>query len=111
MDREPHFVSWEGRPSRRLAPGVEATIVSGEKLMLSRVVIQPGAVVPVHQHPHEQFGFVISGGGEFTIGEETRTVKEGDYYTIPGGVLHGVVGGPAGGEFMDIFSPPREDYK
>ncbi len=109
--REPFFVTWEGRPVKELVPGVRIQVDSGEKLMFSRVVIDPGATVPDHQHPHEQFGLVLEGDGEFTIGGETRHVHAGDYYAIPGGERHHVVAGPHGGVFLDVFSPPREEYR
>jgi quercetin dioxygenase-like cupin family protein len=109
--REPFFVAWQGRPVKEIVPGVRIQVVSGEKLMFSRVVVDPGAIVPDHQHPHEQFGLVLEGDGEFTIGAETRHVHAGDYYAIPGGERHRVVAGPHGGVFLDVFSPPREEYK
>ncbi|MCX4169616.1 cupin domain-containing protein, partial [Enterococcus casseliflavus] len=37
-----------------------------------------GAVGPMHNHPHEQLTYVLSGEFEFTIGEETRVVSAGD---------------------------------
>ena len=109
--REPYYVDWEGRPVRDLAPGVHLTTVSGERLMLSRVVFDPGSEVPLHQHPHEQFGLVLEGEATFTVGGETRLLRQGDYYAIPGGVLHQVLTGPGGAVCLDIFSPPREDYR
>ena len=111
MSREPFFVEWAGRPQRELFPGVRITVVSGEKLMLSRVDLAPGAVVPEHQHPHEQFGFVVEGDAEFTVGGETRRLHAGDYYAIPGGVPHMVLTGERGAVCMDIFSPPRDEYR
>ncbi|MGH2368647.1 MAG: cupin domain-containing protein, partial [Chloroflexota bacterium] len=56
-------------------------------------------------------GFVVQGDAEFTVGGETRHLTTGDYYAIPGGVLHKVVTGPGGAICMDIFSPPREEYR
>ena len=111
MSIDSGFVSFVGRPSKELAPGVRIQVISGEKLMLSRVAMEPGAVVPHHQHPHEQSGLVLEGDGEFTIGGETRHVRAGDYYAIPGGMSHGVTAGSQGGVFLDIFSPPREEYR
>ncbi|HEV2126024.1 MAG TPA: cupin domain-containing protein [Chloroflexota bacterium] len=111
MASEPYFVDWEGRASRELFPGVRISVVSGEKLMLSRVELAPGSVVPEHQHPHEQFGFVMEGEATFTVGNETRQLVKGDYYAIPGGVLHRVDVGDSGAVCMDIFSPPREEYR
>ena len=28
-----------------------------------------------------------------------------------GGVEHGIIGGPNGAKVLDIFSPPRDEYK
>jgi quercetin dioxygenase-like cupin family protein len=111
VEREPYFVKWEGRPEKELAPGVRLRVVSGEKLMLSRVDLEPGAVVPDHEHPHEQFGLVLEGDAEFTVGGDTRRLRAGDYYAIPGGVRHAVVTGAGGAVCLDIFSPPREEYR
>ena len=107
---EPYFVDWSARPQRELFPGVRIAVASGEHLMLSRVQLQPGAVVPEHHHPHEQFGLVLEGEATFTIGGQTRALRAGDYYAIPGGVPHAVLSGPHGSVCLDIFSPPREEY-
>jgi quercetin dioxygenase-like cupin family protein len=48
---------------------------------------------------------------EFTIGGETRIVRKGDGWMIPGGVMHSVRALEEGARALDIFSPPREDYK
>lgn len=62
--------------------------------------------VPAHQHPQEQFGYVIRGGFEMTIGEETATLKAGDCYFIPADVPHcfTAIGDT---EAIDVFSPIR----
>ena len=48
---------------------------------------------------------------EFTIGGETKTLGQGDAYVIPGGVEHSLVGNDGWSLALDIFSPPREEYK
>lgn len=66
-----------------------------------------GSVVPLHQHPHEQFGYVISGGFDMVIGAERATLKAGDSYFIPSGLPHGFTAlGET--EAIDVFSPVRE---
>jgi hypothetical protein len=30
--------------------------------------------------------------------------------SVPGGVEHGVIGGPDGAVILDVFSPPRDEY-
>jgi quercetin dioxygenase-like cupin family protein len=48
---------------------------------------------------------------EFTIGDETRVVKAGELFVIPGGVEHSVKVGEQPARALDIFSPVREEYK
>jgi len=101
-----------GKAARRtLAPGVTATIAWGEKLMLSLVTLEPGAVVAPHSHPHEQMGLMVSGTMELTIGDETRILSAHEMYVIPGGVPHSAKGGAEGALALDAFSPPREEYR
>jgi len=79
--------------------------------MMSVVEVAPKAVVPNHTHPHEQAGLVLQGEFEFTIGGETKWMKQGEAYIIPGGVAHSLVGSDGWSLILDIFSPPREEYK
>ena len=106
-----YYADWDAAPSRQLFPGVTITVISGAKLMFSRVDIAPGGVVPEHSHPHEQAGYVVEGEAEFTIGGQQRRLHAGDYYLIPGNTLHSVQVGTQGARCMDIFSPPREEYR
>ncbi len=90
--------------------GLAMQSVTGGKLMANWVTIEPHRTVPRHQHPHEQLGVMLEGALELTLGDETRLLRPGDAYTIPGGVPHKAIGGPEGGLALDIFSPPREQY-
>ncbi len=109
-DRPPTFFNWDEIVPRELFPGVTGQIVSGTNVMLSRVTIPAGSVVPPHSHPHEQAGWVIEGDATFTIGGVSRHLKVGDYYFIGSNVTHAVVPGPDGIVGLDVFGPPREDY-
>lgn len=81
---------------------------SGSKMSVLHWDMEPGSVVPMHQHPHEQFGYVIKGGFEMLIGDEKATLTAGDCYFIPGNTPHTftAVGQT---EAIDVFSPPREN--
>ena len=79
--------------------------------MLAVVDLDANAIIPEHSHPHEQGGLVLEGTMAFTIAGETRQVKPGDLYIIPGGVSHGVQVGQRPARVMDIFSPVREEYQ
>jgi len=96
---------------RELVPGVTAKIASGERIMFSLVTLEPNAVVPEHSHPHEQMGMMVSGTMRFSIAGETRTFSGNEIYLVPGGVLHKAVAGPGGAVALDVFSPPREEYR
>jgi quercetin dioxygenase-like cupin family protein len=104
------FVDWSKVPINEIAPGVRLRTPHGERVMIAQVEIDPGAVVPPHEHPHEQAGMVIEGRMELTIGGESRVLSAGEAYLIPGGIRHSArsVGGPC--RILDIFSPIREDY-
>jgi quercetin dioxygenase-like cupin family protein len=92
-------------------PGVEMRPISGEKVMMNFLRIAPGAVVPDHSHPHEQAGTVFEGALILTLGGETRTLYKGDAYVIPGGVPHSATTDAGGCFVLDIFAPPRDDYR
>ena len=106
-----YFVDPSELSRRELAPGIHLRTVWGEKVMMSLVEIAPKAVVPIHSHTHEQAGLVLQGEFDMTIGGETRRIRQGEAYMIPGDVHHSVVGGDGWALALDIFSPPREEYK
>jgi quercetin dioxygenase-like cupin family protein len=79
-------------------------------MLVAHVEVAEKAVVPLHSHPHEQGGTVLSGEVEFTINGQTQVVKAGGSYIIPGGAAHKAVGLKASTLF-EIFCPVREEYK
>ncbi len=92
-------------------PGVSVRSIWGERVMISMIQVNPNIEVPKHQHDNEQAGYVLKGEVEMTIGGEKRVIKEGDSYVIPSGLEHGAIATDKGALVLDIFSPPREDYK
>lgn len=85
-------------------------LVSSDELMIVRVDIAPGATLRVHEHPHEQAGYVAEGSFTFT-GDERREVTQGDGYYVPAGHAHGVEGGDTPAVAIDTFTPAREQYR
>ena len=96
---------------RELVPGVQLRTIWGEKIMMGLIDIAANAEVPLHTHPHEQCGRVLSGSFYLTVAGETKLLHEGDHYVIPGGVEHSAKGTDAPSLALDIWSPPREEYK
>jgi quercetin dioxygenase-like cupin family protein len=105
------FFDLSQQPTRTLFPGVTITTAWGAELMMSFVTFDyADAVVPEHQHPHEQMGMGLEGEFELVIAGEARIIGEGDSYLIPGNTPHSArsVNGPA--RALDIFHPVRADY-
>ena len=94
-----------------MLPGVfRRTMTAGDKMMLVEVHMDEGAVVPMHTHPHEQTGYLASGRCRLQIGEDVRDLEPGGCWMIPGDVPHEATALEAS-VFVDIFSPPREEYR
>lgn len=91
-------------------PGISMQALSGEKIMVNRVVLVPKAVVPEHHHPHEQAGYVLQGLLRLSVAGETWDLLPGDAYVLPGGTPHSATTGSEGCVVLDVFAPPREDY-
>ena len=96
---------------RVLGEGISTRIFCGEQTMLSIVTIEANAKGKIHSHLEEQWGFLIEGSGVRIQGDEKIPIKKGDFWQTPGGVEHGIIGGPDGAKVLDIFSPPRDEYK
>lgn len=107
---EPRFYDLsEVRPFSPL-PGFQMQSVIGGVMMANWVRIEPNQLMPRHEHPQEQLGIMLEGTLELTIGDETRVLKPGQAYTIPGNVPHHATTSEDGCLVLDIFSPSREDY-
>lgn len=92
-------------------PGVRMRALSGEQAMLNLIELEPGASVPLHSHPHEQLGFIVSGELILTVAGEEHRLRPNDAYQLPGGVEHAGVAGGEGCVVLDVFHPVREDYR
>jgi quercetin dioxygenase-like cupin family protein len=106
-----YFIDSSQLERKEIAPGITIRTMWGEKVMISLIEIAPHSVVPNHSHPHEQAGIMVQGEFEMTVGGETRRVRPGDAYVIPGGVEHGLQSAEGWSLALDIFSPPRDEYK
>ena len=73
--------------------------------------VEPGAVVPEHAHDNEQLGLLIEGSLDYRVGNETRTLRPGETWNVPGGVPHHVVAGEQGAVFVEIFAPGRDEWR
>lgn len=98
-------------PARAILDGsIRGHYAHLDRLTVGEVHLDADTVVPMHDHPHEQVTYVITGRFEFTVGDETTVLEPGMAAMIPGGVRHG-------GRTLtdcrvvDLFSPARDDYR
>jgi len=81
----------------------------GQKSMPARTNFTAGNIVPFHQHPNEQSGYVITGKIRFMSADIDEILEPGDTYSIGDNIEHSfeVI---ESAQVIDFFSPPRKDY-
>jgi quercetin dioxygenase-like cupin family protein len=94
----------------RIWAGVVGRAVAGKEATLAAIELDPGVVVPEHQHPNEQTGLLLRGSLRFRIGDETQNLTPGATWVIPGNTPHDVQAGPDGAFLVELFAPPRTDW-
>ena len=100
----------QGLP-RELAEGVTTRIFPGDQAMLSVVRLEANAKGSLHSHPEEQWGYLIEGSATRIQDGEHIPVEKGSFWRTPSDVEHSVIAGPEGCVILDVFAPPREEYK
>jgi quercetin dioxygenase-like cupin family protein len=108
---EPQFIRFDDVRSFELVPGVSGRPLFGEGVMLNLIEFDPGAIVPLHSHEHEQLGIVLRGMQALVVEGVTHELGPLDGYVLPGGVEHSAHCGPDGALVLDVFRPVREDYR
>jgi len=107
-----HYFPTSGECGHRMIfDKIKITTCAGDNVQMSLAEIPARVAVPEHSHPNEQVGMIIAGDLSFTIAGETRTLKPGDMFRIPGGVPHSVVALDQPVRVLDIFYPIRDEYR
>jgi quercetin dioxygenase-like cupin family protein len=97
--------------ARTLSEGLETRIFPGDNVMLSVVRIGPDKSGAEHSHPQEQWGVLLEGSGVRTQDGVEHAVAAGDFWQTPGDMPHSFRAGAEGAVVLDVFSPPREEYR
>lgn len=70
---------------KRMFKGVSLdSLAVGEKSIVCKMNYVEGNFAALHQHPHEQSGYVISGKYRMTVDGKEYELQLGDSYAIPG---------------------------
>jgi quercetin dioxygenase-like cupin family protein len=97
----PEFIRGLPAPDSQLE-GLRAWLLRDERALAMFYELPDGVEVPAHAHG-AQWGVVLEGSVEFTIGGETTTYRRGDTYFVPDGVEHAAVISP-GYVGIDVFA-------
>jgi unsaturated pyranuronate lyase len=95
---------------QRIWPGVVGRTLHAERVTVAVVELEPGRLVPEHNHVNEQVGVLLRGSLCFRVGRETRELEPGGMWSIGADLPHEVEAGPDGALLIEIFSPPRDDW-
>ncbi|HEY7285504.1 MAG TPA: cupin domain-containing protein [Vicinamibacterales bacterium] len=100
---------WDDIPDKQLAPGVRRRFLTADRMTIARFSLSRGAVVPVHDHDHEQVSYVVSGALKFVVDGKETLVRSGEALQIPSWAKHGVTA-LEDTHVIDVFSPVRQDW-
>ena len=86
-------------------------LVNTSACTLVRMVVKAGTKPPLHAHPHAQIDYMISGTADVSVDGVITHVNPGESIFIPGGAEHGFLVSEEDQEFLEFFTPGREDIE
>ena len=102
-------IPWNTVERERLNPLIDREMLTGQNLMLARVLMKKGAHVPLHHHHNEQVTYILEGSLKFRIDGKEIVVKAGEVLCIPSNMPHEAWALEDTID-LDVFNPPREDW-
>ena len=102
-------IPWNQVPTDELIDGIKRQVVTGEKVMIGRIVFPMGAKVPAHTHESEQITHVLKGKLRFIVEGNEVIVSEGETLSIPSNLEHSAEALEPTEEIY-AFSPIRTDW-
>jgi quercetin dioxygenase-like cupin family protein len=89
--------------------GINGSLYHSDQMTFAHIIIDKGAILPEHQHLHEQWMHLLTGEIEFTIGGETKMLTDGMIAYIPCNIPHSARA-ITECKVIDCFYPVREDF-
>lgn len=103
------YFKWNEVELESLKPDLDRQLVVGQNLMLARVLLRKGCVVPEHSHVNEQLTYILEGALKFTIDGKEIVVNAGEVLCIPPNMPHAAEALEDTVD-LDVFNPPRADW-
>src|ERR1700745_505942 len=77
------YIPWHTIPLEDLNPLLQRQFVFGKEIMLARVLLKKGCIVPEHSHHNEQLTYFVDGALKFWIDGKEIVVSACEGLTIP----------------------------
>jgi len=103
------YVPWSSIELEDLNPLLQRQFVVGNDIMVARVLMKKGCIVPLHSHHNEQFTYILEGALKFWIDGKEIVVNAGEVLTIPPHMPHKAEA-LVDTVDLDVFNPPRADW-
>jgi len=103
------YIPWVTVPLEELTPLLHRQFVVGQEIMLARVLLKKGCIVPEHSHHNEQLTYVLEGALKFWIDGKEIVVNAGETLCIPSNLPHKAEALEDTVD-LDAFTPPRADW-
>jgi unsaturated pyranuronate lyase len=103
------YIPWHTIPLEDLNPLLQRQFVVGQEIMLARVLLKKGCIVPEHSHHNEQLTYVLEGALKFWIDGQEIVVNAGETLCIPSNMPHKAEALEDTVD-LDVFNPPRADW-
>src|SRR5246500_151303 len=102
-------IPWSTVELEELNPLLQRQLVVGGDIMVARVLLKKGCVVPLHSHHNEQVTYILDGALKFWIDGKEIVVNAGEVLTIPRNMPHKAEALMDTID-LDVFNPPRADW-
>ncbi|MGA8100888.1 MAG: cupin domain-containing protein, partial [Candidatus Acidiferrales bacterium] len=103
------YTRWQDVELEHVNPLLQRQLVVGESVMVARILLKKGSLVPLHSHLNEQISYVLDGALQFRLDGREIVVRSGEVLCIPPHMPHEVLALEDTVD-LDIFNPPREDW-
>lgn len=103
------YLPWHEVELEDINPLFQRQLIVGQQVMLARVLLKKGCIVPLHSHVNEQLSYILEGALKFWIDDREIVVRAGQVLTIPPNMPHKAEALEDTVD-LDIFHPPRADW-
>jgi mannose-6-phosphate isomerase-like protein (cupin superfamily) len=77
--------------SREQSSEKSKMLVSNSRVVLGRVILEPGDAHPANSHnDEEEYYYIVRGSGMIQLDESEYSIEAGDVVQIPAGTRHGI---------------------